>query len=107
VHENIDKVLHEIIPQIALRATDDLIENSLKRILDDIVIQERDAFQADVPALISKEFTDQAAKIIEEIFKIYIKSNVIQVHPKTTASTSTTTSDDLQQQLYLKMKTNL
>ncbi|GJR38645.1 hypothetical protein Tco_1214329 [Tanacetum coccineum] len=74
-------VLYEIIPQIASRASDDLIENNLKIIVDDTVIQERDAFQAE--------------------------NNIIQVHPTTSASTFTTTSVDLQQQLYLKMKSNL
>ncbi|GJV85770.1 hypothetical protein Tco_1525668 [Tanacetum coccineum] len=72
----------------------------------DIIIQERDAFQAEVPALISKEFVDHAPKINEELFKIHMNNNVIQVQPTTSASTSTTTSVDLQQQLYLKMKSN-
>ncbi|GKC85160.1 hypothetical protein Tco_1140877 [Tanacetum coccineum] len=36
-------------------ATNDLIEGNLKRVLADTIIEERDAFQAEVPALISKE----------------------------------------------------
>ncbi|GJR67486.1 hypothetical protein Tco_0013551 [Tanacetum coccineum] len=104
VHEKVDKVHHEIIPQIASQATDDLIENNLRRAVADTIIQERDAFQAEVPVLISKEFVDHEPKIIEELFKIHMNNNVIQVHPTTSASTSTTTSVDLQQQLYLKMK---
>ncbi|GJT11869.1 hypothetical protein Tco_0858911 [Tanacetum coccineum] len=104
VHEKVDKVLYEIIPQIASRSTDDLIESNLKRVVADTVIQEMDALQAEVPALISKEFADHAPQIIEELFKIYMLNNVIQVHPTTSASTSTTTTVDLQQQLYLKMK---
>ncbi|GKD83845.1 hypothetical protein Tco_1350684, partial [Tanacetum coccineum] len=35
-----------------------------------------DAFQAEVPALISKEFDDQAPTIIEELFKIHMKNNM-------------------------------
>ncbi|GKD81193.1 hypothetical protein Tco_1348032, partial [Tanacetum coccineum] len=38
-----------------------------------------DAFQAEVPALISKEFADQAPTIIEELFKIHMKNQFIQV----------------------------
>ncbi|GJU67704.1 hypothetical protein Tco_1253963 [Tanacetum coccineum] len=60
-----------------------------------------------LPALISKEFDAQAPQILEELFKNYIQTNVIQVHPTTTTSTKTTSSTDLQQQLYLKMKSNL
>ncbi|GKA25042.1 hypothetical protein Tco_0711075 [Tanacetum coccineum] len=75
------RFLHEIIPQLAERATNDLIEENLKRIVADTVIKKRDAFQSE--------------------------NNVIQVHPTTTTSTDTTSSADLQQQLYLKMKSNL
>ncbi|GJW50625.1 hypothetical protein Tco_0091976, partial [Tanacetum coccineum] len=64
VHGKVDQVLHEIVPQLAEKATNDLID-TLKR------------------------------------------NNVIQVHPTTTTSTDTTSSADLQQQLYLKMKSNL
>ncbi|GKC62548.1 hypothetical protein Tco_1095146 [Tanacetum coccineum] len=79
VHGKVDKVLHEIIPQIAEKATNDVIEGNLKRIVVDTIIQERDALQAEV----------------------------IQVHPIISLSTSTTSSTVLQQQLYLKMKFNL
>ncbi|GJR68132.1 hypothetical protein Tco_0014197 [Tanacetum coccineum] len=79
VHGKVDKVLHEIIPHIAEKATDDLIE----------------------------EFANQAPPIIKEIFKNYVSNNVIQVHPTTSTSTSTTSSVVLQQQLYLKMNYNL
>ncbi|GJX66740.1 hypothetical protein Tco_0301083 [Tanacetum coccineum] len=53
------------------------------------------------------KFNAQAPKIIEELFKNYVQSNVIQVHPTTTTSTEKTSSADLQQQLYLKMKRSL
>ncbi|GJU35065.1 hypothetical protein Tco_1183419 [Tanacetum coccineum] len=53
------------------------------------------------------EFNAQAPKIIEELFKNYVQSNVIQVHPTITTSTETTSSADIQQQLYFKMKRSL
>ncbi|GJW17360.1 retrovirus-related pol polyprotein from transposon TNT 1-94 [Tanacetum coccineum] len=65
VHGKVDQVLHEI----------------------------RDAFQDEVPALISKEFDAQAPQIIEEIFKNYVQNNVIQVHPTTSTSPETTSSE--------------
>nr|GEV20363.1 reverse transcriptase domain, reverse transcriptase zinc-binding domain protein [Tanacetum cinerariifolium] len=103
-NDNNDHYDHELI---ASKATNDLIDDNLLRVMVDAVIQEGDALQANVPALISKEFANHAQKIIEELFKIYIKNNVITVHPTTSTSTATTTSDDLQHQLYLKMKSNL
>ncbi|GKD60435.1 hypothetical protein Tco_1297944, partial [Tanacetum coccineum] len=65
IHGKVDQVLHEIVPQLAERATNDFIEGNLKRVVADTVIQERDAFQSEVPALISKEFDAHAPKIIE------------------------------------------
>ncbi|GJR88758.1 hypothetical protein Tco_0212769 [Tanacetum coccineum] len=80
VHGEVDQVLHEIVPQLGERATNDLIEGNLKIVVDDTVIQERDAFQAE--------------------------NNVIQVYPTTSTLTETISSADLQQQLYFKMKLN-
>ncbi|GJS10510.1 retrovirus-related pol polyprotein from transposon TNT 1-94 [Tanacetum coccineum] len=82
-------------------------QGNLKRVMADTIIQERDALQAEVPALVSKEFADQTQQIIKELFKSYVSNNVIQVHPTTNTSTSTNSSADLQQQLYLKMRSNL
>nr|GEX25620.1 transposase, mutator type [Tanacetum cinerariifolium] len=70
------------------------------------IIQERNAFQSEVPILISKVFNAHAPKIIEVIFKHYVQTNVIQVHPMTTTSTDTTSSAELQQQMYLRMNSN-
>ncbi|GJZ08223.1 hypothetical protein Tco_0542506 [Tanacetum coccineum] len=99
VHEKVDQVLHKIIPQLAERATNDLIKSNLKPIVADTFIQERDDFQDAVSTLISKEFDAQAPYIIEELFKKYVQRNVIQVYPTITISTDTTSSADLQQQL--------
>ncbi|GKD05503.1 hypothetical protein Tco_1180477, partial [Tanacetum coccineum] len=103
----VDQVLYEIVPQLAEKATDDLIENNLKPSIAATIIEDRDTFRSEVPDLVSQEFNAQPPKIIEELFKNYVQSNVIQVHPTTTTSTETTLSADLQQQLYLKMKISL
>ncbi|GJR47145.1 hypothetical protein Tco_1315248 [Tanacetum coccineum] len=106
VHGKVDQVLHEIVPKITERATNDLIEDNLKRVVADTVIQERDAFESEVHALISKEFDAHAPKIID-LLKHYVQTSVIQVHPTISTSIDTTLSVDLQQKLYLKMKSNL
>ncbi|GKC01453.1 hypothetical protein Tco_0987589 [Tanacetum coccineum] len=87
-------------------ATKDLIENNLKPCLAKTIIEDRDDFRSDVPDFNSKEFSSHAPQIIEELFKNYVRNNVIQVHPSTTTSTEITSSADLQQHLYLKMKSN-
>nr|GEW52141.1 hypothetical protein [Tanacetum cinerariifolium] len=67
VHGKVDQVLHERVPQLAETAINDLIKGNLKRVMAETVIQERDAFKAEVLALISKEFDVQAPHIIEEL----------------------------------------
>ncbi|GJR19600.1 hypothetical protein Tco_0968127 [Tanacetum coccineum] len=90
IKERVDDVLHDNVPKIASNATNDQIEDNLPRIIADDVKKEREASQATVPPLISKEFADHAPKIIEELFKIHMKNNVINVHPITSTSTATT-----------------
>ncbi|GJW20172.1 hypothetical protein Tco_0030794 [Tanacetum coccineum] len=92
---------------IASNATNDIIENNLLKFLVGTIMKERDTFQETVPDLISKEFVDHAPKLIEELFHTYILNNVITIHPTTSSSTHTSSSIDLQHQLYLKMKTSL
>ncbi|GJR46453.1 hypothetical protein Tco_1314556 [Tanacetum coccineum] len=102
-----DQVLHEIVPQLAEKAMDDLIENNLKPCIATTIIEDRDAFRSKVPDLTSQEFNAHAPKIIEELFKQYVQNNVIQVNPTTTTSINKTSSIDLQKQLYIKMKRSL
>ncbi|GKA96818.1 hypothetical protein Tco_0818913 [Tanacetum coccineum] len=73
-HNKVDRVLHEIVPQLVERDTDDLIENNLKPSIAATIIEDRDAFRSEVPDLVSQEFNAQAPKIIEELFKITYKA---------------------------------
>ncbi|GJX35490.1 hypothetical protein Tco_0247047, partial [Tanacetum coccineum] len=84
-----------------------LIESNLKLYITATIIKDRDAFRLDVPYLVSQEFNAQAPKIIKELFRNYVQSNVIQVHSTITTLTGTTSSADIQQQLYFKMKRSL
>ncbi|GJW76100.1 hypothetical protein Tco_0137782 [Tanacetum coccineum] len=98
-HKQVNKFLHQGVSQLAEKATKDLIETNLKPCIATTIIKDHDAFRLEVPDLVSQEFNAQSPKIIEDLFKNYVQSNVIQVHPTTTTSTETTSSADLQQQL--------
>ncbi|GJX47077.1 hypothetical protein Tco_0272267 [Tanacetum coccineum] len=68
--------MHTSIPSPPRSPRKDLsLDICLKRVVADIVIQERDALQAQVPDLISKEFVVQAPTIIKERFKMHMKNN--------------------------------
>ncbi|GKE80796.1 hypothetical protein Tco_1550796 [Tanacetum coccineum] len=58
VHGKLDKVLCEIVHQIAERATNDLIEGNLKTVVANTIIQERDAFQAKMKSNIQDQAND-------------------------------------------------
>ncbi|GJR74029.1 hypothetical protein Tco_0086394 [Tanacetum coccineum] len=106
-HNKVDQVLKEVIPEIAENVVNDLIEYNLKPCIAETIIEDRDAFRSDIPAFVSQEFKTHAPKIITELFKDYVQSNVIHVYPTTISSTPTDSSVDLQYQLYLKMKCSL
>nr|GEV97797.1 hypothetical protein [Tanacetum cinerariifolium] len=74
--------------------------------VNDAVKKNKEIFTDVVPELVSKEFATHALKIIEELFKRHMKNKVLNVHPTVSISTTTTTAD-LKQPLYLKMKTYL
>ncbi|GKC24158.1 hypothetical protein Tco_1026308, partial [Tanacetum coccineum] len=104
-HNKVDPVLKEVIPDIAKNDVNDLIGYNLKPCIAKTIIEDRDAFRSDIPVFVSQEF--KTPKIITELFKEYIQSNVIHVHPTTISSTTPDSSADLQYQLYLKMKSSL
>ncbi|GJV50038.1 hypothetical protein Tco_1440250 [Tanacetum coccineum] len=106
IKEKVDEDLHDIVLKITSNATNDLIEDNLPRIVANAVKKERESSQVVVPTLISQEFVAHAPKIIEELFRIHMQNTVLNVHHITSASTATTTFD-LQQQLYLKVKSDL
>ncbi|GJZ60924.1 hypothetical protein Tco_0617061 [Tanacetum coccineum] len=103
----VDVVLNDVIPKIASNATKDLIDDNLLRIVVNAIKKERESAQAIVTALISQEFAAHAPKIIEELFRIHMQNTVLNVYPTTSTSNATTSIADLQQQLYLKTKSNL
>ncbi|GJS77379.1 hypothetical protein Tco_0727260 [Tanacetum coccineum] len=73
IKERVDGVLNDIVPKIALNATNDLIRDNLPGIVATAVMKEREALQA--------------------------TTNVLTIHPTTSTSTTLTTTSDLQHQL--------
>ncbi|GJY23150.1 hypothetical protein Tco_0396808 [Tanacetum coccineum] len=103
--EEICETLRNNVIELSVSTTNGLMKEILAKMVTDVVNQEREYSQAVVPALILHEFVAHAPLIIEELFRIYMQNKVINGHP--TTSTSTATIFDLQQQLYLKMKSDL
>ncbi|GKD10886.1 hypothetical protein Tco_1190571 [Tanacetum coccineum] len=69
------------------------------------VNKDREVSLVDISGMVSKEFATHGPKLIEELFLKHMQKITLNLYPKTKSATTTTTSADLQQQLYLSMKT--
>nr|GEW22883.1 hypothetical protein [Tanacetum cinerariifolium] len=98
--------LNNLVPELTVEKTKELMKEAIPRMVNDVVKKDREIFTYVVPELVSKEFATHAPKIIEELFKLHMKHKVLNVHPTVRISTTKTTAD-LKQTLYLKIKTDL
>ncbi|GJT60207.1 hypothetical protein Tco_1003740 [Tanacetum coccineum] len=92
---------------IQTKNTGNASDERKKPFIANTIIEDRDAFRSEVHAFVSQEFNAHAPVIIKELFKNYVHSNVVHVHPITTTSTETQSSATLQYRLYLKMNRSL
>ncbi|GKE65360.1 hypothetical protein Tco_1519521, partial [Tanacetum coccineum] len=60
------------VPKLTVSTTNDLIKESLPKMVTDAINQDREFLQGVVPALISQEFDAHAPQIIEELFRIHM-----------------------------------
>ncbi|GKE44664.1 hypothetical protein Tco_1471948, partial [Tanacetum coccineum] len=67
--------------------------------------KDREVSPVDISGMVSKEFAAHGPKLIEELFRKHMQNTTLNLYPKTKSLTATTSSADLQQQLYLSMKT--
>ncbi|GJZ04930.1 hypothetical protein Tco_0538205 [Tanacetum coccineum] len=65
------------VPELTVSTTNDLMKESLLKMVTDAVNQERESSQAVVSALISQELATHAPKIIEELFRIHMQDTVL------------------------------
>ncbi|GJU60031.1 retrovirus-related pol polyprotein from transposon TNT 1-94 [Tanacetum coccineum] len=106
VSPSTDDVINNIAPEMMVSKTNEMIKEALPRLVDLAVTRDREIALTNVPEIISKEFTAHAPGIIAELFQIHMQNTTLNLYPTTSSSTATTSTDDLQHQLYLKMKLN-
>ncbi|GJT98485.1 hypothetical protein Tco_1094003 [Tanacetum coccineum] len=78
----------------------------MPRLVKLAINKDREVSPVDISGMVSKEFATHGPKLIEELFRKHMQNTTLNFYPKTKSSTATTLSDDLQQQLYLSIKTN-
>ncbi|GJU99719.1 retrovirus-related pol polyprotein from transposon TNT 1-94 [Tanacetum coccineum] len=105
--EKIQEVLKHndtIVPELTVAKTNEMIKKEMPYLVKLTVDKDREFFPVDISGMVSKEFAAHEPKLIEELFRKYIQNTTLNLYPQTSPSTATTSSVDLQQQLYLNMK---
>ncbi|GJU36155.1 hypothetical protein Tco_1184509 [Tanacetum coccineum] len=80
------------------------LKKEMPRLVKLAVDKDREVFPVDIYVMVSNEFVAHGPKLIEELFRKQMQNTTLNLYPKTSSLTSTTSSADLQQQLYLTMK---
>ncbi|GKE46524.1 hypothetical protein Tco_1477782 [Tanacetum coccineum] len=81
-----------------------MIKTEMPHLIKLAVDKDREVSHIDISDMVSKEFAAHGPKIIEELFCHNMQNTTLNLYPKTSSSTTTKSSDDLQQHLYLNMK---
>ncbi|GJS24226.1 hypothetical protein Tco_0452858 [Tanacetum coccineum] len=94
-----------VVPEMTFAKTNDMIKEEMTHLVNLAVNKDREVDPINVPELISKEFATHGPKMIEELFRKHIQNTTLNLYPATSSSTAEKSTADLQQQLYLNMKT--
>ncbi|GJX59723.1 retrovirus-related pol polyprotein from transposon TNT 1-94 [Tanacetum coccineum] len=95
----------KIVPELTVTKTNEMLKKEMPRLVKLAVNKDREVSPVDISGMVSKEFAAHGPKLIEELFRKHMQNTTLNLYPKTKSSTATTSSADLQQQLYLSMKT--
>ncbi|GJZ66106.1 hypothetical protein Tco_0622802 [Tanacetum coccineum] len=86
--------------------TNEMIKEAIPRLVDLAVTRDREIAPTNVLGLISKEFTTHAPGIITDLFQKHMQNTTLNLYPTTSSSNATTSTTDIQHQLYLTTKSN-
>ncbi|GKC42842.1 hypothetical protein Tco_1060564 [Tanacetum coccineum] len=106
--ENIQEVIQhcdKIVPELTVTKMNEMLKKEMPRLVKLAVNKDREVSPVDIYGMVSKEFVSHGPKLIEELFRKHMQNTTLNLYPKTNSSTANTSSADLQQQLYLNMKT--
>ncbi|GKA33769.1 hypothetical protein Tco_0720198 [Tanacetum coccineum] len=100
--------INNLPPKLTVVKTNEMIKEEVSRLVNLAVQRDREIALTNVPELISQEFATNAPGIIAEVFQKHMQNTTLNLYPTTTiSSTATTSTADIQHQLYLTMKLNI
>ncbi|GKD57256.1 hypothetical protein Tco_1290643, partial [Tanacetum coccineum] len=90
---------NKVVPEMTIAKTNEIIKREMPRMVNLAVTKDREVHPINAQALISQEFATYGPKMIEELFRKHMQNTTLNLYSKTSSLTV-----DLQQQLYLNMK---
>ncbi|GKD18386.1 hypothetical protein Tco_1207544, partial [Tanacetum coccineum] len=94
----------KVVPKLTFAKTNEMINKEIPRLVNLTVNKDREVDPINTQEMISKEFVTHAPKMIEELFRKHMHDTTLHLYPTTSSSTAKKSTTDLQQQLYLNMK---
>nr|GEX56970.1 hypothetical protein [Tanacetum cinerariifolium] len=94
-----------IVPELIVTTKNKILKKEMPRLVKLAVNKDREVSYVDIPCMVSKEFAAHGPKLIKELFQKHMHNTTLNLYPKTNSSTATTSSADLQKQLYLREET--
>ncbi|GJT49939.1 hypothetical protein Tco_0976096 [Tanacetum coccineum] len=95
---------NKVVPDVTFAKTKEMITQEMLRLVNLRVDKDREVDLINAKDMIAKEFATHGPKMIEDLFRKHMHNTTLNIYPTTSSSTETTSSADLQQQLYFKMK---
>ncbi|GKA14997.1 hypothetical protein Tco_0694744 [Tanacetum coccineum] len=95
----------KIVLELTVTKANEMLKKEMPRLVKLAVNKDREVSPVDISGMVSKEFAAHGPNLIEKLFRKHIHNTTLNLYPKTKSSTATTSFVDLQQQLYLSMKT--
>ncbi|GJZ41845.1 hypothetical protein Tco_0588731 [Tanacetum coccineum] len=84
--------------------TQEFFADKIKEVIQHCNAIDRDVSPGNISGMVSKEFAAHAPKMIKELFRQHMQNTTLNLYPKSHSLTVTTSSADLQQQLYHTIK---
>ncbi|GJY50526.1 retrovirus-related pol polyprotein from transposon TNT 1-94 [Tanacetum coccineum] len=95
---------NNVVPKMKFAKTNEMIKEEMPLLVHLAVNNDREIALTNVPKLIFKEFATHGPKMIEELFRKHMQNTTLNLYLTTSSSTAKISTVDLQQQLYLNMK---
>ncbi|GKB95609.1 hypothetical protein Tco_0981746 [Tanacetum coccineum] len=114
IYEELTTIIREVldhcnivVPELTFAKTNEMLKEEIPRLVNLAVTRDREIAPTNLTELIAKEFTTHAPGIIAKLFQKHMQNTTLNLYPTTSSSTATTSTADIQHQLYLTTNLNI